>query len=335
MKLVFFGTPQFAVPSLTTLMQHPSFTVCGVVTQPDKRRGRGNRLSPSPVKTVAVEYHLPLWQPKRLRKDTQALADLAALQADAFVVVAYGQLLSPQVLAMPRLGCINGHGSLLPRYRGAAPIQWSLVHGDEATGITTMLMDEGMDTGPMLLTAQTPVAWWETAATVGDRLSQITADLLVETLQHLEAGTLTPTPQDPAQATYAPLIQKEDYRLDWSRDAMALHHQIRGFFPNSVTTLQGQPLKILRTVPLPLPGTDLPDAWADLPKALQGRSPQTPSVAPGQVSGILKKFGPIVQTGAGELVLCEVQPAGKKPQSGWDFANGARVQVGDQLGAPI
>lgn len=332
MKIVFFGTPDFAVPSLARLLQHPDMQVCGVVTQPDKRRGRGKSLSPSPVKALAVEHQLPVWQPRRLKKDSQTLGELAALNADAFVVVAYGQLLSPQILAMPRLGCINGHGSLLPHYRGAAPIQWSLVQGEVKTGITTMQMDVGMDTGAMLLKATTPIHWWDTAATVGDRLSHLTADLLIETLLGLDAGTLEAIAQDDDQATYAPLIQKTDYDLDWSKSAIALHNQIRGFFPNCVTEFRDQPLKILRTIPIPLPSDDMPDEFASLPSQIASldiaAASQTSQL--GDIVAILKKTGPIVQTGAGWLLLYQVQPAGKKPQSGWDFANGARVMLGDR-----
>jgi methionyl-tRNA formyltransferase len=181
MKLVFFGTPQFAVPSLETLLSQAGFELLAVVTQPDKRRGRGNELSASPVKSTALAYCLPVWQPARIKKDAETLENLRQLGADAFVVVAYGQILSPEILAMPRLGCINGHGSLLPKYRGAAPIQWSLYHGETETGITTMQMDAGMDTGPMLLKASTPIHLLDNALDLAGRLSQMTADLLIET----------------------------------------------------------------------------------------------------------------------------------------------------------
>ncbi|NEQ21603.1 MAG: methionyl-tRNA formyltransferase, partial [Microcoleus sp. SIO2G3] len=157
MRVVFFGTPQFAVPSLERLVNHPKFEVLGVVTQPDKRRGRGNQLTPSPVKAVALTHQLPVWQPKRVKKNAETLTQLSQTEADVFVVVAYGQILSQEILDMPKLGCINVHGSILPKYRGAAPIQWCLYHGETETGITTMLMDAGMDTGAMLLKAYTPI----------------------------------------------------------------------------------------------------------------------------------------------------------------------------------
>lgn len=250
MRIVYFGTPQFAVPSLEAFLQHPDVEVVAVVTQPDKRRGRGSKVLPSPVKAIATAAHLPVWQPRRIKKDQTTLTALRDLAADAFVVVAYGQILSPEILAMPRLGCINGHGSLLPAYRGAAPIQWCLYHGESETGITTMCMDAGMDTGPMLLKRTLPVGLLDTAQDLAVALAALTAPLLIETLQLLEAGTLTPTPQPDAQATYAPLIQKSDFQLDWSRSAIALHNQVRGFYPNCVTQFRGHDLKVLATVPL-------------------------------------------------------------------------------------
>ena len=330
MKIVFFGTPDFAVPSLARLLAEPAFQVLAVVSQPDKRRGRSSQLSPSPVKQLALAHQLPCWQPLRLKKCPETLARLAQSQADAFVVVAYGQLLSPEILAMPRLGSINVHGSLLPAYRGAAPLQWSLYHGETETGVTTMLMDAGMDTGAMLLKTVIPLSLLDSLASISDRLAQLGADLLVKTLQQLDQGRLTPIPQDPTQATYAPLLQKADFVLDWQRPALALHHQVRGFYPQALTTFRGQPLKILATVPLgeaywPQLGPDfapLIQAWPTLAE-LQGQG--------GEVVAILKNYGPIIQTGAGLLLLRELQPTGKRPQSGWDFANGQRLKLGEQL----
>jgi methionyl-tRNA formyltransferase len=332
MKLAFFGTPQFAVPSLEALIQQPDLEVAAVITQPDKRRGRGKALSPSPIKTTAIAHELPVFQPRRLKKDAETLNKLRQLQADAFVVVAYGQLLSADILEMPRLGCINAHGSILPAYRGAAPIQWSLVNGEIETGITTMLMDIGMDTGAMLHIGKTPIAWWEHSGDVAERLAAIAADLLVKTLHDLDAGTVDAIAQNDDQATYAPLIQKADYTLDWRKAAIALHNQIRGFFPNSVTTVRDKSLKILKTVPVPPPAalppdlSSLPDHLPTLPAAAPG------TVAPGTVLAIVKHYGPVIATGKGALLLWQVQPSGKKPQSGWDFANGSRLEVGEQLG---
>ncbi|MEQ8957096.1 MAG: methionyl-tRNA formyltransferase, partial [Coleofasciculus sp. C2-GNP5-27] len=177
MNVIFFGTPQFAVPTLERLINHSDFNVLGVVTQPDKRRGRGNKLSSSPIKTLALTHQLQVWQPKRVKKHTETLSQLNQAGADVFVVVAYGQILSPEILDMPRLGCVNVHGSILPKYRGAAPIQWCLYHGETETGITTMLMDAGMDTGPMLLKAHTPIGLLDDAHQLAVRLSNLGADL--------------------------------------------------------------------------------------------------------------------------------------------------------------
>jgi methionyl-tRNA formyltransferase len=327
-NVVFWGTPQFAVPSLARLLNQPDIAVLGVVTQPDKRRGRGNQLIPSPVKQLAREHQLTVWQPPRVKKDLQTLDELRSLQADAFVVVAYGQILSQEILDMPRLGCINGHGSLLPHYRGAAPIQWSICNGEPETGITTMLMDVGMDTGPMLLKRSLPIELLDDAADIGRKLADITADLLVETLHRLHQGTLQPEPQDDTQATYAPLLQKVDFALDWSKSAIALHNQIRGFTPNCFAQFQGQSLKLFKTVPLSEPWiTQLP---SDLQAIAQSISTPSPSV-PGTVIHLAKQQGLVIQTGEGPLLLQSVQLSGKKQQSGWDFVNGLRLQIGDRL----
>ena len=326
MKCVFFGTPEFAGPSLERLLNDPAFEVLAVVTQPDKRRGRGNQLIPSPVKAIALAHHIPVWQPQRVKKDTETLAQLQQTDADVFVVVAYGQILSQEILDMPKLGCINVHGSILPKYRGAAPIQWCLYHGETETGITTMLMDAGMDTGAMLLKAHTPIQLLDNAQDLANTLATLGADLLRETLLQLQQ--IQSIPQDGAQATYAPLIKKQDYLLDWSRSAIAIHNQVRGFFPNCIATLGGQSLKIIATAPIG-------DAdKAQLPPQLQELAQDasilsTPSSRQGQVVSINKGIGPVIQTGEGLLLLREVQLSGKRPQSGWDFANGSRLAVGD------
>jgi methionyl-tRNA formyltransferase len=327
MKIVFFGTPQFAVPSLEQLLMQPELQVLGVVTQPDKRRGRGNQLIPAPVKVVATAHQLPVWQPKRIKAAREILEQLQSLQADAFIVVAYGQILSQEILDMPRLGCINAHGSILPYYRGAAPIQWSLYHGEIETGITTMQMDAGMDTGAVLLEARTPIALLENAQDLATRLAQISPSLLIETLSKLERGEIQPRPQDHERATYAPLIQKEDYRLNWERSAIALHNQIRGFYPNCNTTFRSEPIKIIASAPL---GANY---WADLPIEIQAlQTQQLQTALPGAVVSVAKGLGPILQTGEGWLLLREVQLSGKRGQMGWDFANGTRLLPGEIFG---
>jgi methionyl-tRNA formyltransferase len=331
MKIVFFGTPQFAVPTLDALIAHSEFDVLAVVTQPDKRRGRGNELSPSPVKSLALEHQLPVWQPKSVKKDAETLEKLSAIGADVFVVVAYGQILSQQILDMPRLGCVNVHGSILPKYRGAAPIQWCLYNGESETGITTMLMDAGMDTGAMLLKATTAIAPLDTAHDLAVKLSTIGAELLVETLPKLANQEIQPIPQLESEATYAPLIKKPDYELDWSKSAIALHNHVRGFFPNCTTAFRGSALKIMSTLPLELALlSQLPSEFDHLQQAVAQLESSTH--APGTIAAVLKSIGAVIQTGDGLLLLREAQLAGKRAQSGWDFANGSRLNVGEIMG---
>lgn len=328
MKVVFFGTPDFAVPTLSSLLQHPAIDVIAVVSQPDKRRGRGNQLSPSPVKSLALKHDIPVWQPLRVKKDVETLTKLRQSEADIFVVIAYGQILSPEILDLPRLGCINVHGSILPKYRGAAPIQWCLYHGETETGITTMLMDAGMDTGAMLLKAYTSISLVDNAQDLAQKLANLGADLLVETVLKWERQEIQPIPQDDAQATYAPLIKKHDYILDWSQPAIALHNQVRGFFPNCVTNFRGQSLKVVATVPSTANLSSLPE-FIQFEHSIPFLSTQ--NTRPGEVVSIAKGLGPIIQAGEGLLLLREVQMAGKRPQSGWDFANGSRLSVGEQF----
>lgn len=343
MKIVFFGTPQFAVPSLKRLLAHPDFEVVAIVTQPDKRRGRGSKVTPSPVKAAAMAAAIaannpltcPIWQPQRIKKDPETLAQLAALGADAFVVIAYGQLLSQALLNMPRLGCVNAHGSILPAYRGAAPIQWCLYQGEVETGVTTMLMDAGMDTGPMLMEETVPIGPVDNAWQVAEKLAVLSADLLPTTLQKLQQQMIRPVPQDDARASYAPLIQKADYGLDWNKGAQALHDQVRGFYPNCVTQFREHPLKVMATFPLGAEGEtqrfdQIPDFFVAA-RSLYESTPISPNQIPGTVVAILKNYGPVIQTGSGHLLLHEVKPAGKSNLSGWDFANGGRLEVGEQL----
>jgi methionyl-tRNA formyltransferase len=329
MNIVFFGTPQFAIPTLEQLLADPRVGVVGVVTQPDKIRGRGNKVMPSPVKELATAHQLPIWQPSRIKKDPETIAALRQLAADLFVVVAYGQILSQEILDLPKLGCINVHGSLLPAYRGAAPIQRCITDGVRQTGITTMLMDAGMDTGAMLLTAKTPVELFDNADGLAAKLAVIGANLLIETI--FELDRITPTPQDDNAATSAPPIQKTEYTIDWSRSSIEIHDRVRGFYPNCATTFREQPLKILATAPLSIA------VQADLPPALQQLLPELANLdaidlAPGSVVKIAKGLGPIVKAGGDYLLLREVQPAGKRPQSGVDLANGTRLTVGEKLG---
>jgi methionyl-tRNA formyltransferase len=338
MKVVFFGTPGFAVPTLEKLLNHREIKVLAVVTQPDKRRGRGNQLTPSPVKTVAEAHNVPVWQPQRVKKDSETLTKLRETEADVFVVVAYGQILSQEILDMPKLGCVNVHGSILPQYRGAAPIQWCIYNGETETGITTMLMDAGMDTGAMLLKATTPIGLLDNAQDVAARLAVIGGDLLIETLLKLERQEIEPIAQDNSQATYASLIKGGDYILDWSKSAIALHNQVRGFYPHCVTSFRNQDLKIIATVPLGWAGEtspyrdELPPEFGELLNKMPRVGNDDNSV--GKIVSIAKGIGPIVQTGDGLLLLQTVQLAGKRAQSGWDFANGTRLTVGEVFLSP-
>jgi methionyl-tRNA formyltransferase len=330
MQVIFLGTPQFAVPSLERLLDHSDIEVLGVVSQPDKRRGRGNQLIPSPVKKVALEHQLPLWQPKRIKKDTETLAQLQQTQADVFVVVAYGQLLSPEILAMPRLGCVNVHASILPKYRGAAPIQWSLYHGETETGVTTMMIDEGMDSGDMLLKAYTPIHLLDNAENLAVKLAHQGADLLIDTLLKLSQRQIELIPQNHQEATYSPLLKKSDYIIDWTKSAQQIHNQVRGFYPNCFTHLDNKSLKVIATVPL---GEEY---WPQIPPELEKLLNYWPELStlsgsPGEVVKLIKNFGPVVQTGTGLLLLLQVQLAGKRIQFGWDFINGTRLAIGDKF----
>lgn len=310
MRVVFFGTPDFAVPTLEKLLSEPDFEVVGVVSQPDTRRGRGNQVSPPPVKAAAIAKNpdLKIWQPDRLKKDKTALEALEALEADVFVVVAYGQILSQKILNMPKQGCINVHGSLLPKYRGAAPIQWAIANGESITGITTMQMDAGIDTGAMLLKAELEILPEDNTDILSRKLANLGADLLVDTLRQLT--TITPEPQDDALSCYSPMIGREDWELDWKLEAIALHNRIRAFYPNCYTDFRGQRLKITQTEVLS-----------------EGICLDTV----GKVAEIRKGKGFVVRTGKGLLLVKEVQPAGKKLQSGWDFVNGMRIAIGESL----
>jgi methionyl-tRNA formyltransferase len=329
MQIVFFGTPQFAIPTLARLLSEPQFQVVGVVTQPDKNRGRGNKLSPSPIKELATAHEIPIWQPSRIKKDPETIAALRDLGADIFVVIAYGQILSQEILDLPKLGCINVHGSLLPEYRGAAPIQRCLTDGVTRTGITTMLMDAGMDTGAMLLKYETPVGLLENADRLAAKLAIEGANLLIQTITDLDR--IIPMPQADLGATAAPPILKSEYLIDWNRSSITIHNQIRGFYPNCLTICHAQSLKIIATVPLSA------EFQTDLPSEIQQLLPEIESLdlsnsLPGTVVKIAKGLGPIIQAGSGCLLLREVQLAGKRPQSGTDLVNGMRLAVGERLG---
>jgi methionyl-tRNA formyltransferase len=304
-KIVFMGTPEFAVPSLRALAEH--HTLVGVVTQPDRPTGRGRRVVASPVKQFAVQAGLPLIQPQKL-KEPEAMAQLAAWAPDVIVVAAFGQILKPAVLDLPPHHCLNVHASRLPRHRGAAPIPAAILAGDAETGVTIMQMDAGLDTGPILAQRSEPIRPDDTTFTLGERLAPLGATLLLEALPDYLAGKLTARPQDESQATYAPQLKKEDGHLDFSRPAVELERQVRAFtpWPGAFAVWDGQPFKILCA------------AVVNMTQA-----------APGRV--INTDRGPAVGCGAGSLRLVEVQPAGKKPMPAADFVRGARHFIGARL----
>jgi len=312
MRIVFFGTAEFAVPTLERLIQEPDFEVVAVVTQPDRPQGRGQKLAAPPVKQVAVRAGLGVFQPERLRRSPDVLAALAALATDFFVVAAYGQILPQTVLDMPRRGAINVHGSLLPKYRGAAPVQWAIYHGETETGVTTMRMDAGLDTGAMLRKAVVPIAPDTNAEQLLGALARLGADLLVETLRDFDG--IVPEPQDDSQSSYAPLIAKEQYIIDWQRSASQIANQIRAFYPYAHTLHRGNRLRLLAAHPVELSLKKLNE------------------LTPGVVLSTIKSDGFSIAAGEGALVVTAVQPAGGRVQSAWDYANGSRLEVGERLG---
>jgi methionyl-tRNA formyltransferase len=307
-RVVFMGTPEFAVSTLEALADRHEVT--GVVTQPDRRAGRGRKPAPSPVKQTALARSLPLFQPQSLRTP-EAVTQLAAWEPEVIVVAAFGQILRQDVLNLPPHGCLNVHASLLPRWRGAAPVPAAILAGDEITGVTIMTMDAGLDTGPILSRREEPIRPDDTRATLEKRLAQLGASLLVETLPAYLAGELQPQPQPGEGATYAPQVCKENGSLDWSRPAAELDRQVRAFnpWPGAHTLLSGKRLKVLRAAPMP--------DW-------QGKAP------PGTV--IALKDGAAVATGEGVLRLEEVQLAGKRPMDIAAFLCGQRECVGVRLG---
>ena len=259
MRILYWGTPAYAVPTLEALVAAGHHLV-GVVTQPDRRRGRGKGLQPSPVKARAQELGLPVFTPERIRREQQLQAELAALRPDLSVVVAFGQILPPEVLAVPPLGCWNGHGSLLPRWRGAAPIQWSLIEGDASTGVGIMAMEAGLDTGPVLLERTLAIGLRENASQLAERLSRLTADLVLEALPRIEAAGSGPEPerwqrlalrqQSLDGMTYARQLNREDFRLDWTLGGLQLHRRVMGLHPGAHTSWRGRRLQVLATEPL-------------------------------------------------------------------------------------
>ncbi len=310
MNLIFCGTPQFAIPTLEKLIAE-RHAVELVITQPDEPSGRGYEVKPPPVKQLAQKAGIQIFQPSKL-KDPATQEFLSKFHPDAFVVVAYGRIIPPWMIALPRLGCINLHASLLPKYRGAAPIQWALIRGERTTGVTTMKIDPGMDTGDILLMREEPIRDDDTTETLSARLSTVGSDLMIETLRGLERGEITPRPQDHSQATLAPMIKKEDGRIDWKMTAQEIAWRIRGFrpWPGAYTTFRGKNLHI----------------WA---VAVHSGETHVPA-EPGALATAAGKL--LVGCGAGtRLEVKELQVEGRKRLSAKDFLNGVHLAPGEML----
>ena len=309
LNLVFCGTPSFAVPTLETLVQS-GFRVSLVVTQPDRPKGRGLELISSAVKQSALNLALPITQPDKIKNSDQFRSQLTALKPDAIIVVGYGRLIPQWMLDLPSLGNTNLHASLLPKYRGAAPIQWAIAQGETVTGVTTMRIDAGLDTGDILLQRELPIAPADTSETLAPRLAAIGAELMVETLRGLQAGNVHPRPQDHSQATLAPILKKEDGLIDFSLPATQIFNRIRGFqpWPGAFTKFRGKNLQIAKAIPRN-------DALPPAELHLRGNG---------------------LRVGCGHnssLELLEVQLEGKKRMSADNFLHGYRPKPGEKLGA--
>jgi len=309
MNIAFLGTSTFAIPTLVRLFE-TGYKITGVVTQADKPSGRGQAIHASPIKQKALELHLPVYEPKSL-KDDAARSLFQALEPEMMVVVAYGKILPPWLLEFSRYGCINLHGSLLPKYRGAAPVHWAIANGETKSGVCTMHLDKGMDTGPVFLCEETPIDPDETVQQVYDRLAGIGADLMARTLPGIINGTLQPRPQDDSRATLAPILKKEHGFIDWKMRAGEIHNRVRAFnpWPGTVTKFRNTTCKILKT-------------------------------HPGDQQMAARDPGLIVISGRSLSVLCgdssmleilSIQPENRKAVSGADFANGARIQPDEKF----
>ena len=312
LRIVFCGTPAFAVPSLRHLIAQPEFQVVAAVTQPDRPRGRGGAIAMSPVKEAAVAAGIPVFQPEKIKADA-AYEEMKRLAPDVVAIIAYGQIISQRLIDLPRLGWINLHASLLPKYRGAAPINWAIVNGETRTGVTSMQIDAGLDTGPMLLKYETEIGRDETAPGLTARLAEAGAPLIAETLRGLESGKIAATAQDGSQATLAPPFKKEDGRIDWWLSARRIYNRIRGLqpWPGAFTTFRGKSCQI----------------WG---------KPLKP-VAVGGMPGILlptKEDGLLVICGGESVLRVEhVQPEGRKRVTAQEFLSGARLVPGERFGS--
>src|SRR5437868_549562 len=310
MRLIFMGTPEFAVPTLERLV-HDGREIVAAFTQPDKPSGRGKKLNAPPVKLAAESHGIPVYQPARIKANEEVRAVFEEAAADACIVAAYGKILPEWLLRIPRLGCINVHASLLPRYRGAAPINWVIANGERETGITIMQMDAGMDTGPLLAARAIHIGERETASQLSIRLSQLGADVLSETLPKIEQGRITPIAQDNAQATYAPILKREDGLINVKLTAQEISNRVRAFepWPGVFTTFRGQRLMIRRA--------------EESQARLEYRIGSVISIDHCGIRAACAE-----QTA---LLILELQIEGKRRMSAWDFANGMRLRQGDDL----
>ena len=309
MRIVFMGTPDFAVPSLKALMEN-GYNVVGVFCQPDRPKGRGHKLAACPVKELA-QKSIPVFQPELLKRP-EGVEMLRSLEPDLCVTAAFGQLLSQEILDIPKLGTINVHSSLLPKHRGSAPINWSIIKGDQVTGVTTMFTDKGMDTGDILLMRETPIGERETAGELSDRLAEMGAQLLIETLRALEAGTLTRIPQDHDAATYEPKMDKELGRIDWTKTAREIDCLVRGTtpWPGAFTTVADQTIKVFE---------------------LEVRAGAA-SAQPGEIIAADAKQGLVVSCGDHDVELKQIQMPGAKRMNAKDYLRGHTMDTGVCLG---
>ncbi|WP_027339155.1 methionyl-tRNA formyltransferase [Halonatronum saccharophilum] len=314
MRVVFMGTPDFAVSALESLCESDFIDLVGVVSQPDRRRGRGQKVKPTPVKKEAVKRGIEVFQPKKV-STPEGIDKLKEWNPDLIVVVAYGQILKKEVLDLPQYGCVNIHASLLPKYRGAAPIHRAIINGEKKTGVTTMLMDEGMDTGDAILMEEVEIGKEDTVGSLHDKLAELGADLIVKTLKAIDEGSASYQKQDDAKATYADKISKAEGEIDWSKGAIEIWNLIRGMnpWPGAYTYYKGDLLKL----------------WES---EVYNKTKEEEGANPGNVVKVEDDLGIVIQTGKGQLLLTKVQPASKQRMSAADYLRGYKINKGNRLG---
>jgi len=313
MKIVFLGTPEIAVPALEYFINKKDIEVLAVVTQPDRPSGRGQKLTAPPVKLLAEKHEIKVYQPKSIRKDHELIKILKDLNPDVFITIAFGQILSQEILDIPKLGTINMHASLLPKYRGANPIQCAIIKGDKVTGITTMLTDIGIDTGAILLKKEIEIPENMDSVELAEIIANVCPDLLYETIIGLANKTIIPVPQNNAEATHAPKLKKEDGKINWNESAQTIHNKVRGMlpWPSCYTSFKDTPIKILKA-------------------EIINNKEKINNQSIGEIIGIIEN-GIGVITGNGIILVKTIQPAGKKAMDAAVWYNGARVKQGDKF----